>query len=96
MELAEHRRANNPMLLDLSKYNAICSRMFLLSFSSSAEVNSFANEVQKELLENGFDLQSLEGQEPNSGWILLDYGEIFLQIMTDTERQFYKLEELWR
>eukprot|EP00960_Hanusia_phi_P066402 766393-Hanusia_phi.AAC.3 len=33
---------------------------------------------------------------PDSGWILLDYGEVIVNIMTAAAREFYDLEEHWR
>jgi len=30
-----------------------------------------------------------------SGWMLLDYGDIIVHIFSPTERQYYKLDEMW-
>ena len=32
---------------------------------------------------------------PDSGWILLDYGEVIVNIMTEQAREFYDLEDHW-
>ena len=36
----------------------------------------------------------LEG-EPNSGWILADYGSVIVHIFSPDRRDYYSLEELW-
>jgi ribosome-associated protein len=32
---------------------------------------------------------------PDSGWIIVDYGDIVVHIFDTDLRQYYKLEELW-
>ena len=32
---------------------------------------------------------------PDSGWLLLDYGDVIVHIFGTEERDFYKLDELW-
>ncbi|CAN0399765.1 unnamed protein product, partial [Scytosiphon promiscuus] len=32
---------------------------------------------------------------PESGWILLDYGDIIVHIMTPKSRSYYDLEAFW-
>lgn len=31
----------------------------------------------------------------DSGWLLLDYGDVIVHIFGTEERDFYKLDELW-
>lgn len=37
----------------------------------------------------------LEGR-PESGWVVLDYGDIVVHLFDDELRRFYNLEELWK
>ncbi len=38
---------------------------------------------------------AVEG-ESNSGWVLMDYGDIIVHIMTEEKRRYYDLEGLYR
>lgn len=37
----------------------------------------------------------LEGQ-PDTGWIVVDYGDVVVHLFDPEMRGFYRLEELWR
>ena len=30
-----------------------------------------------------------------SGWMLLDYGDIIVHILSSDEREYYKLDQMW-
>jgi len=32
---------------------------------------------------------------PDSGWIVLDYGDVVVHLFAQEQRDFYRLEELW-
>ena len=33
--------------------------------------------------------------DANSGWIILDAGEVIVHVMLEEERKFYNIDELW-
>ncbi len=41
----------------------------------------------------GVPCKGVEGK--NSGWSLLDYGDVIISVFTQDERQKYNLEALW-
>jgi ribosome-associated protein len=42
----------------------------------------------------GIDPRRIEGSA-EAGWILLDYSDVIVHIFGVTERQFYRLEDVW-
>ena len=46
------------------------------------------------LKENKVNIMGVEG-EPDSGWILVDCGDVVINIMRAEQREFYDLESLW-
>jgi ribosome-associated protein len=53
-------------------------------------MSEIENEVKKK-----FDLNGRIEGEPNSGWMLADYGSVIVHIFSPNKREHYSLEELW-
>jgi ribosome-associated protein len=94
-QIAEDRKAWQPIVLDVSKQTSICSYIMVVSHKVKAQVRSLAMMIQKELAEKGYEIHGKEGLKANE-WILLDYGEALINVMHQPERDFYLLEEVWR
>jgi ribosome-associated protein len=33
---------------------------------------------------------------PESGWVLIDYNDVIVHILSPEEREYYRLDELWK
>jgi len=71
-----------------SDYFVICSA------ESERQLKAISEEVEQILKEEGVRPYHREGAL-NSGWLLLDYGDVIIHIFTTAEREFYQLDELW-
>jgi len=38
---------------------------------------------------------NIEG-DSRSGWVLMDYGDVIVHVMSEDQRAYYRLEELWK
>lgn len=94
-QAAEDRKAWQPIVLDVSKHMSICSYLMIVSHKMKGQVRGLANAIEKALSEKGYEIQGKEGSK-TSEWILLDYGEVLINVMHHPERDFYQLEEIWR
>jgi ribosome-associated protein len=50
--------------------------------------------IEKGKKEAGWLSRGLEG-EAESGWLLLDFGDLIVHIFSPEQRSYYNLEELW-
>ncbi len=50
--------------------------------------------IQEATAKIGIDPRRIEGSA-EAGWILLDYSDVIVHIFGATERQFYRLEDVW-
>ncbi|MBE7411239.1 MAG: ribosome silencing factor [Leptospiraceae bacterium] len=84
-------------ILNLENVNSYLSYFVICTVMTSIQAQATARELEKSLkhLKLGKGNQSNGQGSLDSGWILLDFGEILVHIMTKEKRNFYDLERLW-
>ena len=60
---------------------------------SSAQVASLADDISDLISERGRDALRVEGRQGNA-WILVDYGDVIVNIFDKEAREFYNLDRL--
>lgn len=82
--------------IDLRKIkNAVADFFIVCHGKSRTQVEAIAESVQMEVKKAvGIHVWKKEGFE-NAEWILLDYVDVVVHIFQESNRRFYRLEELW-
>jgi ribosome-associated protein len=57
-------------------------------------MNALIDTLDRDMKAFGVDMGGQEGS-PESGWILLDFGDIIVHLFSREQREFYNLEGLW-
>ena len=57
-------------------------------------LQSLSNALSREVKTHFHKTSVPEGQ-PNSGWIVLDYGDVVVHLFSEEQRDYYRLEDLW-
>ena len=91
---AEDKKANYITSLDLRGKTLIADFFVICSGTSNIHMRSIADGIMEALEKLGHRQRALEGYSEAS-WILLDYGDVIAHIMSEDQRDFYKLERLW-
>ncbi|MDJ0625680.1 MAG: ribosome silencing factor [Candidatus Caenarcaniphilales bacterium] len=95
IEICQEKKAWQPIVLKVDELTSICSYIVIVSQPVKAQVKALAKMVESELSDNNFQVDGREGFKAGE-WILLDYGEVLINILHQPERDFYRLEEIWR
>ncbi len=66
----------------------------LVNGTSRRMLQSLANGLAREVKSKFHKTAQPEGL-PDSGWVLLDYGDVVVHIFSPEQRDFYRLEDLW-
>lgn len=91
---AEDKKGTEILLLDVSKLTVISDYFLLITANSSPQARAIANNIEVKLKELERRVETKEGSKDNS-WVVLDYGDMVVHIMTPEIRDFYKLERFW-
>ena len=88
------KKADGIKILDISDLTSIGNYFIICSCNSSIHVKACAGEVEDRLKEDGLTPNHIEGFS-GGNWILMDYNDIIVHIMTEENHEFYALEKLW-
>ncbi len=87
----DDKKGRDITIIDIGTKAAFADYMIIASGGSDRQVGALCDEVEDKLAENGVFVKSIEGKK-NSGWILMDYGDIIVNLLTDDLREKYNIE----
>lgn len=93
-KIAEDKKGNDVIVLDLKKSTIICDYFIIISATSKIHAKAICEAIEEALKKNKITTFSKQGKTEAS-WILLDIGNIIVHIFTEDKREFYDLEGLW-
>jgi ribosome-associated protein len=94
-ELAENKKAENIVVLDLRKLAGVTDFMVLCSGTSEPHLRAIEEEIEAKLQQTqGLRPLAVDGTR-HSGWIVLDYVDVLVHVMKPDVREHYDLEGLW-
>jgi len=91
---AEDKKANYLTVIDLRGKTVIADFFVICSGTSNIHIRSIADGIMEALEKQGLRRRRIEGYS-EAAWVLLDYADVIVHIMSETERDYYKLEKLW-
>lgn len=86
--------ASDITLLDISEISSFADVFIVTTADNMRQLRALNREIVEKMRERGVRPQRVEG-EPEGGWILLDYGDVIVHLLTRDQREFYRLEDLW-
>ncbi len=94
--MVEDKKAENIVLLDLRPDVVMADFFVICNGNSDRQLRALLEAVQKSVKENhNLRTFSTEGT-PESGWVLLDYGDVVVHLFLEEKRHYYDLEGLWQ
>lgn len=90
----EEKKGENILLLDIHELADFAEYFVICSGTSDRMLRALADEVQEEVRLHYQLKGRLEG-EPQDGWMLIDYGDVVVHLLSPERRNYYRLEELW-
>ena len=94
-EACDDRKAVDIRLIRVDEVSSLTDWFVICSGLTDVQVRAIARSVEDSLeLEAGRQPLRREGQSEGR-WVLLDYGELIVHVLTPQERSYYDLESFW-
>lgn len=90
----DDKKGQDIAIIDIGPKAAFADYMIIASGGSDRQVKALCDEVEDKLAEQGVFVKHIEGKN-NSGWILMDYGDIIVNLLTVDLRERYNIEKVW-
>ena len=88
-------KAQDVMIIDISPKSSFADYFVMASAGNERQLEAFKDHVEDLLEPMEIFPKSVEGKR-DSGWILMDYGDIIIHIFDPENRLLYDLERIWR
>ena len=88
------KKAVDLAVLDVQGVSSVTDYFLVCSGRSTTHVRTIIEGIREELKQAGTRPLHAEGT-PESGWVLLDYGDVLVHVFLEDTRAYYALERLW-
>ena len=93
-DVASDKKAADVILLDIRNVSIIADYFVICSGQNTRQIQAIADAIDEELGKQGANVLHREGGA-ETGWLLLDFGDVIVHIFGPKEREYYRLERLW-
>ena len=96
MQAAEDKKATAVRALDLrGTETSFTEFLVICSAASQKQAQAIADEIERAMKLRGEPPLAVEGYS-NAEWILLDFGDLVVNVFTESARSYYDLDRLFR
>lgn len=96
VDVIEDNKGADITLLDLRPDAILADFLVIANGNSDRQLGALLNYVREGVKSDHKKLPySIDGTA-NSGWVLLDYGDVVVHLFMEEERDYYDIEGMWR
>jgi ribosome-associated protein len=94
-ELADNKKAESPVILDVRKLSSVTDFFVIVSGTSEPHLRAVMNELTDVLrVDHDVRPRTVDGTV-HGAWVVLDFFDVIVHIMRADVRERYDLEGLW-
>lgn len=90
----DEKKAADITIIDIAERSGFADFFVLATVGSLRQMISLTDMVDEKLAEQGLIIKNIEGKG-ESGWILMDYGDLIINLFTEEARNKYQIEKIW-
>lgn len=88
------KKGGDVVILDISEKSGFADYFVMVTAGNDRQLKALADEMEFVFEEKGIFVKRIEGAT-SSGWLLLDYEDIIINIFTEESRSKYNIEKVW-
>ena len=93
-KILDEKKAKDIVIIDISKKASFADYFVLASGANERQVGTLSEEIDDRFSKEGIIVKSIEGKKA-SGWILMDYGDVIVNVLSSEMRDRYNIEKVW-
>lgn len=93
-DAADDVKATDLTILDVADLLGLVDVFLLATAASDRQLKAVGDRIEARLRDDGSKPLRREGSA-DTGWLLLDYGDLVCHLFSGEQRDFYALEKLW-
>lgn len=92
---AADKKAVEPKVMDVGSLIGLTDYFVICSASNDRQIRTIVEEIERSI-KSSVEVRPrmIEGLS-DATWVLMDYGDIVVHVMSDEARAFYAIERLW-
>jgi ribosome-associated protein len=94
-EACDDRKAVDIRLIRVDEISSLADWFVICTGLTDVQVRAISRSVEDRLAEQAHRLPLRREGQREGRWVLLDYGELIVHVLTPQERHFYDLESFW-
>ena len=93
-ELLNSKKAEDIVVIDIAEKSSFADFLVVASGTSDRHIESLIDDVEDLTAQDGVPTKGIEGKN-GTGWILLDLGDVIVNIFSREMRTKYNIEKVW-
>ena len=93
-KIIDDKKGFDVVVLDIREKSSFADYLVIASGGSDRQITALADAVEEKADKEGIFVRSIEGRN-GTGWVLMDYSDVIVNIFTQDKREKYDLEKIW-
>lgn len=93
-DLLSNKKARDVVMIDIAEKSSFADYFVIATAGSERQMGTLAEDVEDKFAELEIEPKSKDGR-PETGWILVDGGDVIVNLFTEDTRDKYTLEKIW-
>lgn len=88
------KKADDILIVDIAVKSGFADYLILATAATARQIDALKDDIEDKLAEQGLLVKGIEGRA-ESGWVLMDFGDLIINLFNREQRDRYQLEKVW-